>query len=302
MQKEFIIYGIIALLILWIYIEQRLLLITKYQVNSEKLPPSLEHTGFVVLADLHNRTFGTDNHRLVKRIHSLKPDFIIVAGDMINKRSSCYPSQAYTLLEQLADQYKIFYAYGNHEQRMEQYGKASLSERTNEESAYYHTWIEFKNRLRKLGVFFLDNESITMEWKGEKLRISGVSINSEYFGFQTQKEMEYNYLPSLIGESSRDNYQLLIAHNPLYIKNYAEWGADLVLSGHLHGGMMRLPWIGGVLSPQAKFFPKYDAGKYNYQKSQLIVSRGLGSHSIMPRIFNIPELVYVKFVRNNNSR
>jgi predicted MPP superfamily phosphohydrolase len=114
--------------------------------------------------------------------------------------------------------------------------------------------------------------------------------------------MEYKYLPSLIGESSREDYQLLIAHNPLYIKNYAEWGADLVLSGHLHGGMMRLPGIGGVLSPQAKFFPKYDAGQYHYQKSQLIVSRGLGSHSIMPRIFNIPELVYVKFVRNNNSK
>ena len=176
-----------------------------------------------------------------------------------------------------------------------------MKDRTKEEEAYYHSWIEFKNRLRKKGVIFLDNESITMDWKGEKLRITGVSIDADYFGFQTKKEMKPEYLPSLLGQCTKKEYQLLIAHNPVYFQNYAEWGADLILSGHLHGGMMRLPGIGGVLSPQAKFFPKFDSGIHEYRNSQMIVSRGLGSHSVMPRIFNIPELVYVKLEHNINS-
>ncbi len=291
MPKENIIYGIIVLLILWIFIEQRLLMTKKYRIKYNQPLPALHPTRLVLLADLHNRTFGSANQRLIKRIDSLKPDFIIVAGDMINKRAASYPGNAFTLLDKLSNKYKIIYAYGNHEQRMEQIGKA---EHTEEEAAYYHSWVEFKKCLRKKGVIFLDNESVTLEGKGEKLRITGVSIGEDYFGFQTKKEMAQDYLSSLLGQSAKKEYQLLIAHNPVYFQNYAEWGADLILSGHMHGGMMRLPGIGGVLSPQAKFFPKYDSGKHEYQKSQLIVSRGLGSHSIMPRIFNIPELVYVE--------
>lgn len=302
MQKEIMIYGIIALFILWIYIEQRLLMTTRYVVNSKKLSSEHGQIGFVVLADLHNCSFGTDNNRLIKRIASLKPDFIIVAGDIINKKAASYPGNAYTLLEQLSDQYKIFYAYGNHEQRMELIGKSSQSERTKEEELLYQSWIEFQNRLRNKGVVFLDNESINMDWKGKKLHITGVTIGEEYFGFQTKKEMSPDYLSSLLGQREKDEYQLLIAHNPIYFNQYAEWGADLVLSGHLHGGMMRLPGIGGALSPQAKFFPKYDSGKYEYLSSRMIVSRGLGSHSFMPRIFNIPELVYVSLVSNHNSK
>lgn len=297
MQKEIMIYGLIALLILWIYIEQRLLMTKKYRVESDVSG----QTGFVLLADLHNRTFGAENHRLIKRIDSLKPDFIVMAGDIINKKAASYPGNAYTLLDKLSDKYKIIYAYGNHEQRMEQFGKTSVTELTKEEQSFYQSWIEFKNKLSKKGVIFLDNESSVMECKGGKLRITGVSIDAEYFGFHTKKEMNPEYLPSILGQSTEKEYQLLIAHNPVFFKNYAEWGADLILSGHLHGGMMRLPGIGGVLSPQAKFFPKYDSGKHEYRKSQLIVSRGLGSHSIMPRIFNIPELVYVELDRDMNT-
>ncbi len=297
MQKEIMIYGLIALLILWIYIEQRLLMTKKYRVKSDVSG----QTGFVLLADLHNRTFGAENHRLIKRIDSLKPDFIVMAGDIINKKAASYPGNAYTLLDKLSDKYKIIYAYGNHEQRMEQIGKTSVTELTKEEQYFYQSWIEFKNKLSKKGVIFLDNESIVMECKGGRLRITGASIDAEYFGFHTKQEMNPEYLPSLLGQSTKKEYQLLIAHNPVFFKNYTEWGADLILSGHLHGGMMRLPGIGGVLSPQAKFFPKYDSGKHEYRKSQLIVSRGLGSHSIMPRIFNIPELVYVELDRDMNT-
>lgn len=301
MQKEIIIYGLIALLILWICIEQRLLMTKRYRITSDRISPASGRIGFVLLADLHNRTFGADNHRLIKRIDELNPDFIIMAGDIINKREASYPGNAFTLLDKLSDRYQIIYAYGNHEQRMVQFETTSETEITTEEESDYRSWTEFISRLRNKGVIFLDNESVIMDCKGEKLRMTGVSIDAEYFGFHTKKEMDPEYLPSLIGKNAEKEYQLLIAHNPVYIHNYAEWGADLILSGHMHGGMMRLPGIGGVLSPQAKFFPKYDSGKHTYGKSQLIVSRGLGSHSIMPRIFNIPELVYVELAHDSNT-
>lgn len=293
MHKDVIIYGIILLLIIWTFIERKLLMTTKHTVTTSKLPAGLNNTSFVVLADLHNRTFGKNNARLMKRIDALSPDFIITAGDIINKKNICYPSTTYTLMDQLAKRYRVFYAYGNHEQKLERLVKMPPAEHTAEEAVLASTWVEYKKRLQANKVIFLDNESITIELKSDKLKITGVSLGPEYFIFNEHKEMDKNYLNSLIGKSAKDCYQLLIAHNPMYFTDYATWGADLTLSGHLHGGMLRLPGIGGVISPQAKLFPKYDTGKHVQGEHQMVVSRGLGSHSIMPRIFNVPELIYI---------
>ena len=106
--------------------------------------------------------------------------------------------------------------------------------------------------------------------------------------------MEAKYLTDTLGRTKTEKYEILLAHNPDYFPEYAGWGADLVLSGHVHGGMMRLPLIGGVVSPAFKFFPKYDGGMFRIGKSVMILSRGLGMHTIPVRIFNPGELVYLK--------
>lgn len=299
MQKDTILYGIILIIIIWVIIEQKLLMITKHTISSNKLPKQIGEIGFVLLADLHNRTFGKNNNRLIRKIDELSPDFIIIAGDMINKKEICYPGSTFQLIEQLAKKYKIYYAYGNHEHRLERIGRETSSEWTPEDKKHYSTWVEFKNKLSKHKVVFLDNESTMISLSSGKLKVTGVTLEHEYFEFNATKELNKSHLDSLLGESSKDYFQLLIAHNPMYFNAYAEWGADLTLSGHLHGGMMRLPGIGGVLSPQAKFFPKYDTGKHIHKENYLVVSRGLGSHSIMPRIFNIPEIIYTNLKYEN---
>ncbi len=299
MQIDTILFGIILLIVLWSLIEQKLLLTTKYIVSSTKLPGAFNNTSFVLLADLHNRTFGKNNERLIKRIQAMEPDFIIVAGDMVNKKEICYPSNAFSLIEQLAKSYKLYYAYGNHEQRLERIGNDASGEWTKEDKEYYSTWVEFKTRLENAKVTFLDNESTTISLHSVSLRITGVSLPHEYFEFNATKELSPKELNVLVGGSSKEQFQVLIAHNPIHFKAYASWGADLTLSGHLHGGMMRLPGIGGIISPQAKFFPKYDKGKHTIENRHLIVSRGLGSHSVMPRLFNIPEIIYVKLKKDN---
>ena len=102
------------------------------------------------------------------------------------------------------------------------------------------------------------------------------------------------YLQETLGEVKEDYYEILLAHNPDYFEEYADWGADLVLSGHVHGGMMRLPILGGVVSPAFKLFPKYDGGLFKIGKSTMILSRGLGMHTIPIRIFNPGELILLK--------
>jgi len=106
--------------------------------------------------------------------------------------------------------------------------------------------------------------------------------------------LQAEYLERLLGKKEDNIFQLLIAHNPIYFKEYINWGADLTISGHLHGGLVRLPFLRGMLSPQVKFFPRYDAGRFEENGKEMIVSRGLGSHSIMFRLFNPPELVYIR--------
>ncbi|MGF7143994.1 hypothetical protein HNQ56_002424 [Anaerotaenia torta] len=330
MPKDMMIYGVIVLLILWIIIEQRLLVTSKYTIRSEKLSRKSGAVSFVVLADLHNCELGKRNRRLLRKVEALAPDFVLVAGDMVNKTGISYPGKASLLMEDLAKKYRVFYAYGNHEQRLEQKEKKDGQPWTEEELSSRAAWMEFKNRMKEAQVKILDNESVMLESESGCLRFTGVSIEEKYFGFHAFQDMEVSYLNSVLGESNppgmpKECFQILIAHNPVFFDTYARWGAELTLSGHVHGGMMRLPGLGGVLSPQARFFPKYDAGHYvihgrsgegsgeskgasghgvRYRERRdsrnqagmkhMVVSRGLGSHSIMPRIFNIPELVYIR--------
>ena len=102
--------------------------------------------------------------------------------------------------------------------------------------------------------------------------------------------MEVDYIKDCLGDCKEDSFHVLLAHNPTYFETYAKWGADLTLSGHLHGGIMRLPILGGVIAPSYHLFPKYDAGLFRIGNQKMIVSVGLGSHSIKIRLFNPPKI------------
>ena len=109
--------------------------------------------------------------------------------------------------------------------------------------------------------------------------------------------MDPEYLKTLLGQPSEENYTILIAHNPDYFPKYAEWGADLVLAGHVHGGMVRVPfWGKGVVSPNVRLFPKYDGGEFTIGKSRMLLSRGLGMHTIPIRLFNPGEILEVELM------
>lgn len=225
----------------------------------------------VMLADLHGSVFGRNNDRLIRKIKSLHPDMICVAGDMTVKDGRG-ASACIALCREMVRLCPVYYAMGNHEIRMEHYE-------------------DFCLELKKAGVFVLDNEHVHFAASGTKIGVYGWSAGEWYYHKCWQKRvLTVKELEHQLGVPEQGEFHILLAHNPEYFQTYCEWGADLVLSGHVHGGIARLPWIGGVISPSLRLFPKYDAGKFREQNGTMILSRGLGTHHIRLRFFNIPEI------------
>ena len=154
----------------------------------------------------------------------------------------------------------------------------------------------YMEEIQSLGVRLLMNTSQQMEINRMKLAIYGYRPDWKYYRHGCREEMTERELTEALGEPDPDVFTILLAHHPSYFKAYARWGADLTLSGHLHGGMVRLPLLGGVVSPGWTLFPKYDHGLYTMGSKKMIVSAGLASHTIKLRLNNPPELVVIDFL------
>ncbi len=137
----------------------------------------------------------------------------------------------------------------------------------------------------------LQNESVDLP--EYNIRLTGLDLDLDYFAHFRIRKMADGYLRRTLPDVDQGKCNILIAHNPDYFEDYAGWGAQLVLSGHVHGGIMRLPFVGGVIAPSYKFFPKYDGGVFRSGRSVMLLGRGLGSHTLPFRFFNPAELYEV---------
>ena len=263
--------------------ECRTLTVTHYRIASPKVGSGFEGFRMAVLADLHENTFGERNSKLVEAIEREKPDIILIAGDMIIAKE--WKQKDFSALRDLLWQlrsFPVFYGNGNHEQRME------------EEKQRYPGWEEeFQQILNRCGVHHLKNESVVIQRGNDRIRLSEIDIDKEYYLKGSPVEMEDGYLEKKLGPCPGTEFQILLAHSPLYLEQYEKWGADLTFSGHFHGGTIRLPGIGGVMSPQLQFFTKRDKGMLNIGHTHCIISGGLGTHTINVRLNNLPELLIV---------
>lgn len=248
-----------------------------YEIKSDKITKPCK---MALLSDLHNKSFGRENHRLIAAIDEISPDGILVAGDMLTAWNGADFGHALSLMGNLAARYKIYYGMGNHEYRLGLYPEK-----------YPGMYEGYVSGLKKAGIEPLINETVCLpEWN---VAVCGAQIDRCYFKHFHRRSMEASYLPKILGEPRRNMFQVLIAHNPVYFDAYAAWGADLVVAGHVHGGIMRLPVLGGVLSPAMTLFPKYDGGVFQEKGSTMILSRGLSSHTPPIRIFNPGELIVI---------
>ncbi len=259
-----------------------------YRVASKKLPGEFDGVKIAYLSDLHNVSFGRENEELLARLRKEGPDYVFVGGDMVVGARDFEPEALLRLFQRISEYWPVYLGLGNHEQKLMSY------EETRE--SMYPAYIE---EIKSFGITILDNQSILLNRGSEKLRLYGLTMDYKYYGKKWKKvTMEAAYLKELLGDCGQEEFSVLLSHNPKYFEAYASWGADLVLSGHVHGGIIIFPHLGGLIAPDYTFFPKYDSGYFRLGDSQMVVSRGLGSHTIKLRVFNKPEISLITLCRD----
>lgn len=254
--------------------------VTHYQITSKKLDNWKTEKRIVLLCDLHNKVYGEDNEVLLDAIRKQNPDLILIAGDMLIGKFWSSPQPAIDFVKQLPEICPVYYGNGNHEQRMKE-----------DPEEYFDAYAKYKKELSRSGVVFLENIKDIIVLDDVLLAISGLEIPMYYYEKFADHVPKLTVVEKLLGEADQSKYQIVISHNPIFLKTLRQWGADLIVSGHLHGGIIRIPGIGGLITPQAKPFPKYSGEMTKVEGTYYVVSRGLGTHTVNIRLFNKAEVV-----------
>ena len=278
-----IILIIVAVFIVYCLIEMirelRDFRVTKYRICSQKLNGIKREKKIIFLSDLHNRMYGEENERLLKSIRNQHPDLILIGGDMLVRKDGNSYDKTVHFLAKLPGICPVYCANGNHEQKLKE-----LPDK------YEQSYEEYKKALTASGIHMLENASETVKLDEVPVKLSGLEIPLGAYARFGKKELSLKEITDRIGEHG-DDYQILLAHHPGYMKEYLAYGADLILGGHYHGCVVQLPGIGGVISTNFTLFPKYSGGIYQEGEQTAVVSRGLGTHSVPLRLWNWPELI-----------
>lgn len=285
-----IILIIVAVFIVYCLIEMirelRDFRVTKYRICSQKLNGIKREKKIIFLSDLHNRMYGEENERLLESIRNQHPDLILIGGDMLVRKDGNSYDKTVHFLAKLSGICPVYCANGNHEQKLKE-----LPDK------YEQSYEEYKKALTASGIHMLENASETVKLDEVPVKLSGLEIPLGAYARFGKKELSLKEITDRIGEHG-DDYQILLAHHPGYMKEYLAYGADLILGGHYHGCVVQLPWIGGVISTNFTLFPKYSGGIYQEGEQTAVVSRGLGTHSVPLRLWNWPELIVLELSGN----
>lgn len=232
------------------------------------------------ISDLHGNIYEPENRPVIERAAALAPDLILASGDMLSGENEKSDEIALALLTGLLEIAPVCFVDGNHEIQV----RELQTER----------YDRFIRKLKNRGIYVLNNESVHFELYGRKVAVYGYELPWEYYQRFSRKRPAVSDIRKSIGVPDADEYNILLTHNPVFFQEYADWGADFVFAGHLHGGFIRLPFLGGIISPQFQIFPKYDRGLFELGKSRMVVSAGMGNHSWLFRINNPTEMIAVK--------
>lgn len=286
MKIILIILAILTLYVIWQAFELTQFRVTEYTLESEKVQNEFR---IAVIADLHCHEYGKDNERLIRAIKQEKPDMILIPGDMIVSAHTEKYEISLRFLQNINNIAPIYFSNGNHESRVDR-----------PISPYYDAYHKYRQEVEKLGIHILNNKKEVSKMNGNTCMIYGADIPLKCYEKGKINPIPEGFLTDNLGVCDKETFSVLLAHNPTYCNEYASWGADLILSGHMHGGLVRIPGIGSVLSPQFKMFPKYDAGRFDIGGSTAIISKGLGTHTFHIRIFNRAEIVMVRVRSKQN--
>lgn len=242
--------------------------ISRYEVASQKLPESFDGFKIVQLSDLHGAEFGEDGMELVEKVKELEPDIIALTGDFVTDEGDL--AAVKKLAGRLTELCPVYFVSGNHE-----FGSGLA--------------IKVRNILERAGVKYLSNEYLTISRGEDEILLGGVEDPLAYADMLSPDE-----LAQKMNDAAPDAFKILLGHRNYWMTEYPELPVDLIFCGHAHGGLIRIPGVGGLIGTDRRLFPDFDAGEYNNGRYTLIVSRGLGNSVPIPRVFNRPEIVCVE--------
>lgn len=255
-----------------------------YEIETELTEP----IRLVQLTDLHGNVFGEGNDVLIQMVAQAQPDLILMTGDMLDRQDET-PDVVCALSRKLSELAPVYYGYGNHE----------------------YAWMQSHNEsltpaLEEAGAVVLDVSYMDIEINGQSLRLGGYhGYYRQPHMFSVTEEEHQQQLDFCETFEDTDRYKILLSHIPTA---WLDWGyiekfpVDLVLSGHYHGGQIRLPLLGGVYAPYIGLFPEYTEGLYTGKTAVCVLSTGLGSTPGIPRINNLPELTVVDLITTTLSK
>lgn len=271
-KKHRWILPVLAILVVLtlIALDERLILRT-YTVVSPKLTAEVR---LAVVTDFHSSDNADD---VVAMVTSCAPDAVLMVGDMFDDDIANRPTErTLSLMRQLSAQYPCYYVSGNHEAW------------TGEMDALYQ-------QTEEAGVTLLRMSSGVLTVRGQRIALCGIPDPYEMV-FSGAPDTEEQLRQALEDVDSAD-FTVLLAHRPELLAKYAQFPLDLVVSGHAHGGQVRIPGVlNGLYAPNQGWFPKLAGGAYTQDGTTLIVSRGLAVRTWLPRIFNRPEVVLMRCV------
>lgn len=245
--------------------------ISRYEVKSQKLPESFDGFKIVQLSDLHGAEFGEDGMELVEKVKELEPDIIALTGDFVTDEGDLAAVEK--LAARLTELCPVYFISGNHE-----FGSGLA--------------VKVRNILERAGVKYLSNEYLTISRGEDEILLGGVEDPLAYADMLSPDE-----LAQKMNDAAPDAFKILLGHRNYWMTEYPELPVDLIFCGHAHGGLIRIPGVGGLIGTDRRLFPDFDAGQFNNGRYTLIVSRGLGNSVPIPRVFNRPEIVCVELTR-----
>ena len=272
-----IIIIISSLVFLYLYYENNCLQISEYNIIDNKIPDNFNNYKIIQVSDFHNTKSRILTKTLIKEIKKNKPNIIVLTGDLIDSKKINL-NITIEFIKEINDIAPIYFISGNHEANISNYSY-------------------FKDKLEENKVIILDNKLHILKENESEINLIGINDptmkNNPY---ETDDEIIEFEIDSI--DYNKNNYTILLSHRPELFENYVNHDIDLVLSGHAHGGQIRIPFVGGLVAPNQGLFPNYTSGKKEKRNTTMIISRGIGN-SILPfRINNRPELVIITL--NNN--
>ncbi len=272
------IYLIIIIIVLcfYLYYENNFVSISKYKINNKKIPKEFNGYKIIQISDFHSSTSKVLNNKLVKNIKNIKPDIIVITGDLLDARRKNVKASV-KMIKNIIEYAPIYYVSGNHEERC--YKKNELL-----------------NEIIKLGVNVLDNKCININKENSSINLIGLSDARKYFKRNPFKVIKEEFK---LVKYNKNKYTILLNHRPELFNIYVSNKIDLVFCGHAHGGQVRLPLLKGLFAPSQGVLPKYSKGVYEKRETTMVLSAGIGNSLFPFRINNRPDLVLV--ILNNEN-